>query len=48
MLQTTVDAEMADQLGYEKGERPPSPAGNHRNGTSPKTVLTEVGATRSA
>ena len=35
---------MADHLGYEKGERPPFPSGNHRNGTSPKTVLTEVGA----
>jgi Transposase, Mutator family len=29
--------------GYAKGERPPFPVGNHRNGTSPKTVLTEVG-----
>lgn len=44
VLQAALDAEMADQVGYEKGERPPFPAGNHRNGTSPKTVLTEVGA----
>jgi putative transposase len=44
VLQAALDAEMADHLGYEKGERPPFPAGNHRNGTSPKTVLTEVGA----
>jgi transposase-like protein len=43
VLQAALDAEMADHLGYEKGERPPLPAGNHRNGTSPKTVLTEVG-----
>jgi len=42
--QAALDAEMADHLGYDKGERPPFPAGNHRNGTSPKTVLTEVGA----
>lgn len=34
---------MADHLGNGKGERPLFPAGNHRNGTSPKTVLTEVG-----
>jgi putative transposase len=44
VLQAALDAEMADHLGYEKGQRPAVPAGNHRNGTSPKTVLTEVGA----
>jgi len=44
VLQAALDAEMAGHLGYEKGERPPFPMGNHRNGTSPKTVLTEVGA----
>jgi putative transposase len=43
VLQAALDAEMADHLGYDKGERPPFPAGNHRNGTSPKTVLTEIG-----
>jgi Transposase, Mutator family len=43
VLQAALDAEMTDHLGYEKGTRPPFPAGNHRNGTSPKTVLTEVG-----
>jgi putative transposase len=43
VLQAALDAEMADHLGYEKGERPPFPSGNHRNGISPKTVLTEVG-----
>jgi transposase-like protein len=44
VLQAALDAEMADHLGYEKGQRPPFPVGNYRNGTSPKTVLTEVGA----
>ena len=44
VLQAALDAEMAEHLGYDKGERPPFPAGNHRNGSSPKTVLTEVGA----
>jgi transposase-like protein len=34
---------MSDHLGYEKGKRPDQPVGNHRNGTSPKTVLTELG-----
>jgi putative transposase len=43
VLQTALDAEMTDHLGCEKGD----PAGrgrrNHRNGSSPKTVHTEVG-----
>ncbi len=43
VLQAALDTEMADHLGHEKGDRPPFPAANHRNGTSPKTVLTEVG-----
>jgi putative transposase len=43
VLQAALDAEMADHLGYEKGERPSFRPGNHRNGSSPKTVLTEVG-----
>jgi putative transposase len=43
VLQAALDAEMADHLGYDRGERPPFPVGNHRNGSSPKTVLTEVG-----
>jgi putative transposase len=43
VLQSALDAEMADHLGHAGGERPPFPSGNHRNGTWPKTVLTEVG-----
>jgi transposase-like protein len=44
VLQAALDAEMSEHLGYEKGERPAQPGGNHRNGHSPKTVLTEVGS----
>jgi hypothetical protein len=43
VLQAALDAEMADHLGYEKGQRPAHAGGNHRNGTSAKIVLTEVG-----
>jgi putative transposase len=43
VLQAALDAEIADHLGYEKGERPPFPAAITADGTSPKTVLTEVG-----
>ena len=42
VLEAALDAEMADHLGYEKGDGR-GPGRNHRNGTSPKTVLTEVG-----
>lgn len=42
VLQTALDAEMVEHLGYDKGEAPEGIA-NHRNGTSPKTVKTEVG-----
>jgi putative transposase len=43
VLQAALEAEMTEHLGYDKGERPTVRSGNHRNGTSPKTVLTEVG-----
>ncbi len=43
VLQTALDAEMTEYLGYEKGNPAGRGAGNHRNGTSPKTVHTEVG-----
>jgi transposase-like protein len=43
VLQAALEAEMAGHLGYERG-RGGSRAGlNMRNGTSPKTVRTEVG-----
>ncbi|MBO2448202.1 IS256 family transposase [Actinomadura barringtoniae] len=43
LLQAALEAEMAEHLGYDKGERSAQATGNHRNGTSPKTVSTEVG-----
>jgi putative transposase len=43
VLQTALDAEMTEHLGYEKGDRTAGRVGNHRNGSSPKTVRTEVG-----
>jgi transposase-like protein len=33
----------SDHLGYEKDDRAGRGSGNHRNGTSAKTVLTEIG-----
>jgi transposase-like protein len=43
VLQTALDTEMTEHLGYEKGDRTGARSGNHRNGSSPKTVRTEVG-----
>jgi putative transposase len=43
VLQAALEAEMVEHLGYERGEHPAAPSGNHRNGSSAKTVSTEVG-----
>ena len=44
VLARALDAEMSEHLGYEKGDRAGHGSGNSRNGASPKTVLTGVGA----
>lgn len=41
VLGTALEAEMSEHLGYEKHAA--STSENARNGTRPKTVLTEVG-----
>ena len=43
VLESALAAEMAEHLGYEKGDRAGTGSGNARNGTSRKRVLTEVG-----
>jgi hypothetical protein len=43
VLQTTLDSEMTEHLGYAKGDPDGRGRGNHRNGSSAKTVHTEVG-----
>ncbi|WP_145737879.1 IS256 family transposase [Saccharopolyspora dendranthemae] len=43
VLQTALEAEMTEHLGYDKGDPAGRGAGNHRNGSSAKTVRTEVG-----
>lgn len=44
VLERGLQAELTDHLGYEKGDPAGRGSPNMRNGTSPKTVLTEVGA----
>lgn len=43
VLERGMTAELTDHLGYEKGDRAGHGSGNSRNGTTPKTVATEVG-----
>ena len=43
VLERGMQAELTDHLGYEKGDASGNGSGNSRNGTTPKTVGTEVG-----
>ena len=44
VLERALAEEMTDHLGYEHGDPMGHGTGNNRNGTSPKQVLTEIGA----
>ena len=43
VLERGMEAELTGHLGYEKGDQAGNGSGNSRNGTTPKTVGTEVG-----
>ncbi|MGB2949501.1 MAG: IS256 family transposase [Rhodococcus sp. (in: high G+C Gram-positive bacteria)] len=43
VLETALDAEMTEHLGYEKHDAAGRGSGNSRNGTRSKTVLTGIG-----
>ena len=43
-LQEMLEAELDEELGYEKGEHTEEPKTNYRNGYKPKTVKSTVGA----
>jgi transposase-like protein len=44
IYERALAGELTHHLGYAKGEPKPDAQANHRNGTSPKTVLTDEGA----
>jgi len=44
VLERGLSEELTDHLGYEPGDPGGRGSGNNRNGTSPKTVFTEIGA----
>jgi transposase-like protein len=46
VLEAALNAELDDHLGYEKGDTFGKFGSNERNGTSPKTVRTDVGEVR--
>ena len=41
-----MEVELTDHLGYEPHQEPPGGAGNTRNGSTPKTLITEQGEVR--
>ncbi|WP_435889258.1 IS256 family transposase [Streptosporangium canum] len=43
VLESALEGEITDHLGYDKHDPVGRGAGNSRNGTQPKTVLTDVG-----
>src|SRR5690349_22178270 len=43
VLETALEAEMSEHLGYERHDPVGRDSGNSRNGTRTKTVLTEIG-----
>jgi transposase-like protein len=43
VLESALEGEITDHLGYDRHDRAGAGSGNSRNGVRPKTVLTEVG-----
>jgi putative transposase len=43
LVERAMEVELTDHLGYERHTEPPGGAGNTRNGTSPKALITEHG-----
>ena len=43
LVECVMEVELTDHLGYEPHAEPPGGTGNTRNGTSPKTLITEHG-----
>ena len=43
LVERAMEVELTDHVGYEPHQEPPGGAANQRNGTSPKTLITEQG-----
>jgi putative transposase len=46
LVERAMEVELTDHVGYEPHQEPPGGTGNTRNGTSPKTLVTEHGKVR--
>jgi len=46
VVEAALGAELSGHLGYPPGQAPPGGAGNVRNGSTPKTLKTELGEVR--
>lgn len=46
LVERAMEVELTDHLGYEPHLEPPGGTGNARNGTTPKTLVTEQGPVR--
>src|SRR5213082_285910 len=44
LVERAMEVELTDHLGYEPHQEPPGGAGNTRNGSTPKSLVTEHGA----
>jgi putative transposase len=44
LLERALDEELTDHVGYDRGDPAGRGSGNSRNGTTPKRILTEIGA----
>jgi putative transposase len=46
LIERAMAAELTEHLGYASGQAPPGGAGNSRNGSTPKTLHTDLGSVR--
>src|ERR1700684_1257851 len=46
LVERAMEVELTDHLGYEPHAEPPGGTGNARNGSTPKTLVTEHGEVR--
>jgi putative transposase len=46
LVERAMEVELTDHLGYEPHQEPPGGVGNTRNGSTPKTLITEHGELR--
>jgi putative transposase len=46
LVERAMEVELTDHLGFESHQEPPGGAGNTRNGSTPKTLITESGGVR--